>query len=156
MVCMPVHLAKLADAFPTLRSFTLGDRTVWDGSRVRTLHPHFLQARRLTVLLCKADILAALSGFRHLTTLCLRLPSITPSSPYDKRLNPSSPSNNEDAYASPAAIACEAAEIVPTLHHVGFSGQSNSVEWFRICRDDEGRPESAEGVTFYSTDLDKP
>ncbi|BGP04833.1 hypothetical protein JCM10049v2_000635 [Rhodotorula toruloides] len=137
VICSSANLAKLAQTFPTLRTFTMSDRTIWNGSR--------------------ADILSALSSFRHLTTLCLRLPSTMPASPYDRAVvaDPQDDSpNDENAYASTAAIACEAAEVLPTLHHVGFSGQSSSIDWFRICRDNEGRPESAEGVKFYSTDLD--
>uniref|UniRef100_A0A0K3CPI4 Uncharacterized protein n=1 Tax=Rhodotorula toruloides TaxID=5286 RepID=A0A0K3CPI4_RHOTO len=137
VICSAANLAELAQTFPTLRTFTMSDRTVWDSSR--------------------ADIFSALSGFRHLTTLCLRLPSTTPASPYDRAVvaePQDSGREDEEDHASTAAIACEAAEVLPTFHHVGFSGQSSSIDWFRICRDDKGRPESAEGVKFYSTDLD--
>ncbi|BGP28906.1 hypothetical protein JCM10296v2_000642 [Rhodotorula toruloides] len=134
VICSAANLAKLAETFPTLCTFTISDRTSWDGSR--------------------AEILSALSGFHRLTTLCLRLPSTTPASPYDRAVVAESQDSPPDACASTAAIACEAAEVLPMLHHVGFSGQSSSIDWFRICRDDAGRPRSAEGVKFYSTDLD--
>ncbi|BGP36739.1 hypothetical protein JCM10449v2_000641 [Rhodotorula kratochvilovae] len=134
--CTPQDLADLAAAFPTLKTLSLPDRTVWDGSR--------------------ADLLAALSPLIGLETLSCRLPPDTPASLFDPPASPSSSSGDDALFASPAAIALEAASHLPRLGLVGFVGQHSDMEWFRVRRNEEGRPEEAEGVRLVEMDLDRP
>ncbi|GAA6047126.1 hypothetical protein JCM3770_006911 [Rhodotorula araucariae] len=135
--CTPRDLADLAAAFPTLKTLSLSDRMVWKGSR--------------------SDLLAALSPLVALETLSCRLPPDTPASSFDLLTATSSSGVDDDAlFASPAAVALEAALHLPRLGLVGFIAQHSDVEWFRVRRDCEGRPQEAEAVRIVDMDLDRP
>ncbi|GAA5834221.1 hypothetical protein JCM9279_004249 [Rhodotorula babjevae] len=151
--CAPQDLALLASTFPTLERLSLPDRTIWDGSR--------------------ADLLAALAPLTALTTLSCRLFPTSPASTYDTPSpasltaqavldDPHTPAldnrDHDDAndFASPHAIALEAAAHLPCLELCGFIGQHSGIEWVRVYRNEEGRPERAEGVTIFEMDLERP
>ncbi|KPV78442.1 uncharacterized protein RHOBADRAFT_50909 [Rhodotorula graminis WP1] len=155
--CAPQDLAVLATTFPTLECLSLPDRTTWDGSR--------------------ADLLAALEPLTALKKLSCRLLPVTPASTYDTppsatsspatlaaddaqepdTANDAAAAADDDAlFASPHAIALEAAAHLPHLELVGFIGQHCGTEWVRVYRDERGRPDAVEGVRLVEMDLDRP
>ncbi|GAA6001853.1 hypothetical protein JCM10207_002351 [Rhodosporidiobolus poonsookiae] len=131
----PADLAVLSAAFPLLSSLSLGDRTIWEGSRT--------------------DFLDALSPLSSLERLECRL---FPDSPACTLFPPPAAGEGEEAdeFASPSSIALEAALSLPKLSLVGFSGRQSAVEWLRIIRDKDGQPERTEAVELYSMDLTRP
>ncbi|GAA5911853.1 hypothetical protein JCM8208_002460 [Rhodotorula glutinis] len=153
--CTPQDLALLASTFPTLEVLSLPDRTIWDGSR--------------------ADLLAALAPLAALKKLSCRLFPTAPASTYDTP-SVASPTvtddlhepavaasaaaaaddDDDEQFASPHAIALEAAAHLPHLELVGFIGQHSETEWVRVHRDERGRPEVVEGVRLVEMDLDRP
>ncbi|GAA5980247.1 hypothetical protein JCM11641_005518 [Rhodosporidiobolus odoratus] len=153
--CGPADLHKLASAFPKLRKLSLGDRLIWQGSR--------------------SDLLGSLLPLDSLEVLSCRVLPDTPPSTYDPPSDSSEPldaqslgraaaspypDNDLDTdlaeFASPAQIALEAALVMPRLSRVGFTGRQSTMEWFRISREEDGRPVRAEGFELYCLYLDRP
>ncbi|GAA5994956.1 uncharacterized protein JCM10292_004452 [Rhodotorula paludigena] len=139
--CESEDLARLAAGFPALRSLSLGDRMVWNGSR--------------------RDLLSSLAPLTSLETLSCRLLPVVPPSLFDSLPSPKADESvcegdDLEQFASPASIALEAATVLPALALVGFSGQSSAVEWFRVRRDAESQPCEVEAVTLVDLDLDRP
>ena len=132
-----------------------------------------LRQRPDLVSLSQADLLAALAPLIALETLSCRLFPTSPASTYNTPTSPSlcaatapdDPSElaaaaaaaaADDDFASPHAIALEAAAHLPRLELCGFIGQHSETEWVRVYRDEEGRPERAECVTMVEMDLERP